>query len=560
MRERLAELLAEQRVRELTVAERTELNALLRKSPEARQFAARFLLDDAALEEALRTEQVERLMADEAAPVALVDATVPRHSRSWWSSPMLAAAAVVVLLGIIVWVNPFARDRQELAERSPALTNAVPQIPAVAVLSRTVNAQWDGASTNLSEGTELAIGSLQLRSGTVQLDFFSGARLVIVGPAELEIRAERTAHLARGIATCEVDERGRGFQLSAPGLQVVDLGTAFGLRVLDVARPEVQVLDGKVGVALAGGGRFTELGKGQSLQLASGAFVPTEFTPEKFPRSTDLRRSEVVETARRFSAWQQQAAALDRDPSVLAHFTFDNPEADYGGSARNLATSPERGTDGMVIGARKTEGRWPDKHALEFRGRGDRVLLRVPGAHSSLTYGAWVRVDAYQQGVTALLVTEGARRWQGLDGGATAVALTETPYTPLRWELRDDGQLALNWQRSAKVDGKSWHIHWADAALPADRLGAWTFLAAVVDGERGEVIHYVNGREVARHPAKIETPFALTRMSLGNLSSTDAEAKAGIRYGFYGLMDEVFVASRAFKTEEIQRLHNAGRP
>ena len=474
--------------------------------------------------------------------------------------PLLAAAAVVVFAAT-GWMARLAFERHPEGRAVP-VAGEIPA-PTVAVLSRMVDAQWAGVATNWPEGAELAAGSLKLLGGTVQVDFFSGARLVLVGPAELEIRAARSAHLARGRVTCEVDERGHGFELSAPGLRVVDLGTAFGLSAPDPGAPEVHVMEGRVAVALAGGGGFTELGKAQARQLTNGAFMDIAFTPGEFPRSTDLQRSEVAEATRRLRAWREGAATLGRDPSVLAHFTFDNPEADYGGSARNLATSPGRGSDGMVIGARQAEGRWPGKRALEFRGRGDRVLVRVPGEHASLTFAAWLRVDAYQQQVTALLVNEGPRRWEGLETGQpsnTSVALAETPFAPLRWELRDDGQLALNWQRRARLDGQSWHIHWADTDLKPGHLGAWTLLASVVDGARGEVVHCVNGREVARRAAPVEAPFSLARLSLGNLSSTDAEAKAGIRYGFYGLMDEVIVASRAFSAAEIARQYETGRP
>jgi len=67
---------------------------------------------------------------------------------------------------------------------------------------------------------------------------------------------------------------------------------------------------------------------------------------------TDLKRSEEAESARRFLAWRDAAAALDRDPAVLVHFTCNEKEADSGGVVRNLAQSAARGSDGMVIGAR----------------------------------------------------------------------------------------------------------------------------------------------------------------------------------------------------------------
>src|SRR5947207_7903177 len=39
------------------------------------------------------------------------------------------------------------------------------------------------------------------------------------------------------------------------------------------------------------------------------------------------------------------------------------------------------------------EGRWPDKHALEFRSVSDRVRVSVPREFESLTLAPWVRVQ-----------------------------------------------------------------------------------------------------------------------------------------------------------------------
>ena len=530
---------------------------------EVAQLAERLRTDAAARDYYLDTAEVHAGLAlDEslwAQPAG--DRVVPMpkpepfaRARGWKLARLAAAIVACLALGVLWGVKHFSQVAR------PGIPGAGEPRPAIAVLARAVEAQWGGAASNLQEAAELRVGTLELLRGTAQVDFYSGVRLVLVGPARLEIRSAREAHLERGKATCEVDEQGRGFRLSAPGTEVVDLGTVFGLKVPANGQTEVHVLEGKVAVGPPGGRHYTELGKSQAVRRLENALEAIAFAPNEFPRSADLKRSEDAGSARRLLAWRDAAAALDRDPAVLVHFAFHEEAADGGGVARNLAQSAARGSDGMVIGARLAEGRWPGKRALEFRGRGDRVLLRVPGAHDSLTVAAWLRVDAYQELVTALLVTEESRRWQGLENGQPPVALAELPYLPLRWELRNDGQLALNWQRADRSAGKGWHIHWANTDLKPGRLGTWTLLATVVDGARREVVHYVNGREVGRRPAMIESPFALTRLCLGNMSSTEAEAKAGIRYGFFGRMDEVIVANRAFGAGEIARLYEIGKP
>ena len=477
----------------------------------------------------------------------LVTSKAPR--RHPWIPLALAANLVACIAFGIWWKHQTSHQMHASGTLSQGQT--------LATLSRTSNAQWGGACSNYHEGMEVPAGDLKLLSGTAQVDVYSGVRLILVGPADLEILSTREARLQRGRMTCEVDEQGRGFRLAAPGMQVVDLGTAFGLKVPDNDQPEVHVLEGKVAVALTGGGHFTELSNAQALCLANGSFKTVAFASNEFPRSTDLQRSEDAEVSRRFLAWREAAVAMDRDPAVLVHYTFDmrSPKG-----VVNLAQANAHGSEGMIIGAQASPGRWPGKGGLEFRRRGDRVLFRLPGTHESLTFAMWVRVDAYQEKVTALLVTEESKRWQGLDNAQAPVTVSESPYTPLRWELRNDGQLALNWQRLKPAGGRAWHIHWADTELQPERLGCWALLASVVDGSRREVIHYVNGRELARRPAEIQTPFALTRVCLGNLSSTEAEARAGIRYGLFGKVDEVIVADRAFTAAEIARLYNAGKP
>lgn len=93
--ERVEELLALSRTRELTHAERDELNRTLRDDANARRVAARWLLDDAALAEELRATQVERLFHEEAA-----EATATPRRMNWWQWRPLAAAAAGLVFGL----------------------------------------------------------------------------------------------------------------------------------------------------------------------------------------------------------------------------------------------------------------------------------------------------------------------------------------------------------------------------------------------------------------------------------------------------------------------------
>jgi hypothetical protein len=231
-------------------------------------------------------------------------------------------------------------------------------------------------------------------------------------------------------------------------------------------------------------------------------------------------------------------------------------------SLTNRVRGEGAGSDGQIIGARWSQGRWPGKGALEFRGRGQRVLLRLPGKHASLTLLAWVRVDALPQPVTALLMTEEPQLWEP-DGEKKAPASASFDLAsgrPLRWELKANGQIGFNVLRGIVSGKPQWDAHLAPPLLKPELYGQWLCLATVHDAERGELTHFVNGVSVARHKLLPGPPLALTHLSLGNLSVTDAEARLGVNYGYFGAVDELLVAVRPFSAGELRRYYEVGRP
>ena len=72
--------------------------------------------------------------------------------------------------------------------------------------------------------------------------------------------------------------------------------------------------------------------------------------------------------------------------------------------------------DGGIVGARVTQGRWPGKTALDFRGEGDRVRFNIPGEFDAITLYAWVRIDALDRELNSLFLTDhydaGEFHWQ----------------------------------------------------------------------------------------------------------------------------------------------------
>lgn len=478
----------------------------------------------------------------------LAQMPTPRPQRTWnpWWAAAGFAALVVAALVVVRQVNDPATP---VPPASPALGGA-PQAPAVAVLSHVVEAAWADGEPERQEGAELSAGWVRLALGTVQIDLFSGARLFVEGPAQIELRSPTEAFLLMGKVACELGEQARSFRLLTPGLSVVNQGNSFGVKVSELGEQEVHALEGKVAVSRTGELVTSQIAAKEARRLDDAGLLETQFRPEDFPAMERVREREQKEVSRLLAAWRAMADDLDRDPTTRIHFNFEE-QSSFDAALTNRVRGEGVGSDGQIIGARWAQGRWPGKGALEFRGRGQRVLARLPGKFTSLTLLAWVRVDALPQPVTALMSSEELQPPTGQE--ATAARLWQ-------WLIKANGQLAFNLHREGGPAPTQWDIHPAPALLTPERQGQWLCLATVLDGEAGVLTQFVNGLPVARHKVPPGRLLSLAHLSLGNLTLADAEARLGASFGFFGAMDELLVSVRPFGAAELRRYYEVGRP
>ena len=483
----------------------------------------------------------------------LAQVPTPRRQRTWnpwWAVAGLTAVAAVVFLAV--------RERGEqpgTANGRVMSTGGTPAPPAIAALSRVVEVAWADGEPERLEGAELPSGWLRLAFGTVQVDMFSGARLFVEGPAQLELRSPNEAFLLSGKVACELNDSARGFRLLTPGLTVVNQGNSFGVKVTESGEQEVHALEGRVTIGRTGESGTSQILAKQARRLEESGLAETPFRPEEFPAFERVREREAAEAARLLLAWRAAADDLGRDPAVRVHFNFEE-QSPLDATLRNRVRGNGAGSDGQIIGARWSQGRWPGKGALEFRGRGQRVLLRLPGSPQALTLLAWVRVDALAQPTTALLATDEVPADE-----PARVPAASGESRALRWELKAGGQFGLSLPASGKAapGGKETFMS-VPPLLTPERLGQWLCLAAVLDVTRGEVTQFVNGVAVARHPLPSGSPLAVGHLSLGNLAVSEAEARQGVSYGFFGAVDELVLAERPFSASELRRYYEVGKP
>jgi hypothetical protein len=466
-------------------------------------------------------------------------------------------AGVAILVGLVV--AALVQPATPPGLSSPvAVSGKTPHSRTIAMLSHVVEAAWADGEPERAEGAELSAGWLRLALGTVQIDLFSGARLFVEGPAQIELRSSGEAFLLVGKVACELGESARGFRLLTPGLIVMNQSNSFGVKVAESGEQEVHALEGKVTIGRTGESGTSQIFAKQARRLDDSGFTETPFRPEEFPAFERVREREQAEAARLLTAWRAAADDLDRDTTTRVHFNFEE-QSPLDATLRNRVRGVGAGSDGQIIGARWSQGRWPGKGALEFRGRGQRVLLGLPGTNATLTLLVWVRVDALPQSASALLATEEPEHGES-ETNAPATSPASVAGRSLRWELRSNGQLGFNLLRGNASGPPEWDTQLAPPLLTPERHGQWLCLAVVHDAQRGELTQFINGVPVSRHKLPPGPPLALAHLSFGNLTLTDSESQQGVSFGFFGAVDEVLLAVRPFSGAELRRYYEVGRP
>lgn len=105
--------------------------------------------------------------------------------------------------------------------------------------------------------------------GLVEFRFRSGAKVVLEGPARLELLSGSSVRLHHGTMAARV-ETGTGFEVLCPQGKVTDLGTEFGVSVNDREATAVHVFEGRVKVLPTGAEAPVDLTEAQTARLAPG--------------------------------------------------------------------------------------------------------------------------------------------------------------------------------------------------------------------------------------------------------------------------------------------------
>jgi len=217
---------------ELTADEFSKLEKELLENPEAMDL----YLSYSGLDSDLKHHSSYQKNAEQIA-VLPVEKLLAQQRRRAIQISLLSAAAVVMILGVVMW-----------------FTNVSPTPDTLATVRVTPDSDYSlthNTDDKVPPGNVMVENSrIVLHHGVVELKLPHDVRAIIEAPADMTLRDDRTLELNHGRAYFKVSSaEGQGFTVVTPHQRIVDLGTAFGIDSPNGSKEiELHVLEGQVRV------------------------------------------------------------------------------------------------------------------------------------------------------------------------------------------------------------------------------------------------------------------------------------------------------------------------
>ncbi len=486
----------------------------------------------------------------------------------------LALAACIALVGILLFkLLPGLKESQirNFADNkgaNPGTQNgssdpSAPGKEPVAILTQEWKLQFEDPGLALKVNSELPRGSFQVSEGLAQIEFFGGTTVILEAPADINLLGDNEMQCTHGKFRVRVPGQAKGFKVITNQLEVLDLGTEFGMNVGELGEVEVTVFEGKVQLTYLkrapdlkpglpdAGPEVSELTAGQSVFVdPKGKVVRIEAPKDKFIGLGGIRDRTIDDLRMRYEAWLAHSQELREDQRLLLYYTFDDEEL-YSRTVTDQALNKSRRSDGAVVSATWSSGRWPEKGALHFKKNADRVKINVPGEYTALSLAAWVRPDKINTTMTSLLLSG-----------------RETPGVP-HWQVDATGRLLFSTRgivRQDRLPGAAPNLPKAHPDSPGvyasnpilmSSVGQWVHIVTTYDSQKNLARHYVDGKVVTESKLTSNDKITLGHVELGNWPKPD---KSRFVTNFRGKVDELAIFQAALEAEEILEAYQFGRP
>ncbi len=448
------------------------------------------------------TQVVGRLTTAGAHPPPTVRTSIPR-ARRWRPYALAAALAASLVIALVVDAGA----------------------PAIATLAHSESATWEVHPGPLTAGTRV-----RLIRGLAEFDLHGRGRLVVEGPADLELATATRTVLHRGRLVLNVTPAGHGHRIETPSGTLVDLGTRFGVSVGTDGSAEAHVLEGAI-IAIPGGAGSAQviLRQDDAARLSAGRLERVTADPGAF--YTTLPPPHATRTAH--LRWR-----CDEGNGVIAKVQAQG----LGGPDNDLTLR-------ALPGARLPQ--WitgQQGHALAFDGRGAFAESAFPGIAGSAarTVACWIRMPRdFTAADGFAIVSWGAFSGSG-HGAVWQLSLNPVEKDgPLgRVRVGTHGGLLVG---SSDLRDDTWH-HIAAVMYGGARADIGTHVLVYVDGH----LETISRRTLRAIDTRIATGGHGVWVGR-NVTYTD-EAKPHPQAFLRGAVDDLVITAGALSQAEIRAL------
>ena len=180
-------------------------------------------------------------------------------------------------------------------------------------------------------------GRYELEKGIATVLFDNGASVTLTGPADVEFLDISSLRVFRGKITGEAPGEGIRLKVTTPDLEVIDLGTRFGLEIDATGFTEVHVLEGTVQITRQKGKRkgrkkiihegfATVLAPGENQSLQPTAADPSRFAVALAPMTTSRPAGWLSAQKNSFTGLMDEVFVYDRalGPDEIRHLFESN--------------------------------------------------------------------------------------------------------------------------------------------------------------------------------------------------------------------------------------------
>lgn len=557
----------------LDEAHRAELVEMLKASDEAQELYLRFQSLSAGLgeiarqgvlptdSEPVRLDELARL-EDRAEPmtVTMIDTgewkSRPPSKQQWsaagrylfehYVTPRvigITAAATALILGVTLALVFLAGETPPPDNDTPTPQEQI----VVATITEQQNASW---LTGNGEGPlpdRSLLGSRQrltLTKGSAEITTVRGAKVLLQSPATIETTDSNNAirlHSGKLVGICET-ESSKGFVVRTPQLDVIDLGTRFGVHVDESNQTsDVFVFEGSVTASQVG--------------IPSGDEKPMLLTVGQGRRIDSAGQVAVFEPIDAVRTFAQTVDPAQLYESVVI---ADKPLVYYrmdqlvDGFQRNTAADRYHAEVFGDVSVKREAGR----AFLSLDAFGDYLQTQAPIKElrdaGSYTIECWVRPSRHGFGsICSLNVLN-------KDNPLSLLASARIETTPLTANIGPPKSIRFvhtNATNPATEDVNNRNATDIHTPKPHE-LDRWMHLAAVKAGP--ELRLYVDGELVSQGVDSTNHLDIDVYATIGQFSTEEQEKTARNRQ-FIGAIDELAIYSHALSPDAIRTRYEAGK-